>query len=51
MVKVGQEAAVKAAMEQVNLFGNIPGFQMPGDAGRYNGLNWADIPNMAEIQA
>lgn len=31
MAKAAQEAAVKAAMEQAQaMFGNIPGFQMPG---------------------
>ena len=31
MVKAAQEAAIKAAMEQAqSMFGNIPGFQMPG---------------------
>ena len=31
MAKTAQEAAVKSAMEQAQaMFGNIPGFQMPG---------------------
>ena len=53
MVKAAQEAAVKAAMEQAqSMFGNIPGFQMPGEMQEHIMAEiGADIPNMAEIQA
>ena len=53
MVKAAQEAAVKAAMEQAqSMFGNIPGFQMPGGMQEHIMAEiGADIPNMAEIQA
>lgn len=53
MVKAAQEAAVKAAMEQAqSMFGNIPGFQMPGGMQEHIMAEiGADIPNMAVIQA
>lgn len=53
MVKAAQEAAVKAAMEQAqSMFGNIPGFQMPGGMQEHIMAEiGTDIPNMAEIQA
>ena len=49
MVKAAQEAAVKAAMEQAqSMFGNIPGFQMPGGMQEHIMAEiGADIPNMA----
>ena len=53
MAKAAQEAAVKAAMEQAqSMFGNIPGFQMPGGMQEQIMAQMsAGIPDMAKLQA
>lgn len=53
MVRAAQEAAVKAAMEQAQaMFGNMPGFQMPGGMQEQIMAHMgAGMPDMAELQA
>ena len=53
MAKAAQEAAVKAAMEQAqSMFGNIPGFQMPGGMEeQLMAQMGAGMPDMAAAQA
>ena len=53
MAKAAQEAAVKAAMEQAQaMFGNIPGFQMPGGMQeQIMAQMGAGMPDMAAAQA
>lgn len=53
MAKMAQEAAVKSAMEQTQaMFGNIPGFQMPGGMQEQIMTQMGSgVPDMAEIQA
>lgn len=53
MAKTAQEAAVKSAMEQAQaMFGNIPGFQMPGGMQEQIMTQMGSgVPDMAEIQA
>lgn len=53
MVRAAQEAAVKAAMEQAQaMFGNMPGFQMPGGMQeQIMAQMGAGMPDMAELQA
>ena len=53
MVKAAQEAAIKAAMEQAqSMFGNIPGFQMPGGMQeQIMAQVGAGMPDMAAAQA
>ena len=53
MAKAAQEAAVRAAMEQAqSMFGNIPGFQMPGGMEeQLMAQMGAGMPDMAAAQA
>lgn len=53
MARAAQEAAVKAAMEQAQaMFGNIPGFQMPGGMQeQIMAQMGAGMPDMAAAQA
>lgn len=53
MVRAAQEAAVKAAMEQAQaMFGNMPGFQMPGGMQeQIMAQMGAGMPDMAELLA